>query len=165
MIKSQYLYIMLWLMLALLFSCNAQSGDNLRLSKIIFHSSRCNGICPQIDLEIDSAKNIYVNREYFKTKSLTDERFSGQFKGVLSQTEYNKLLEILKSSNINELKFPNSDIMDVAETTIIVYYNGQRKYLKSSEPPDEAKGLIQFLTLLSDNKTLERTAEIRSLEN
>ena len=155
---------MLCLILALS-SCEAQTKDKINLSKIIFHSSRCNGTCPRIDLEIDSSKNLFVDREYFKTKSETDKRFSGQFKGVLSQADYNKLFGLLQNSNIDTLKFQKSDLMDGVNITIIVYYNGQRKYLTSPEPPKEANDLIEFLTLLGNNKKLQRTNETKNIEN
>lgn len=164
MTKTKFLYTILCLTIAMS-SCKDQSKGKLNLSKIIFHSSRCNGTCPRIDLEIDSSKNLFVDREYFKTKSETDQRFSGQFKGVLSQEDYNKLLELLQSCNIDALKFPNSDLMDGVETTIIIYYNGQRKYLKSPEPPSIAKDLILFLKSIGDNKKLQRTNETKTIES
>ena len=164
MTKTKFLFALLSLTVSLL-SCKAQSKDKINLSKIIFHSSRCNGTCPRIDLELDSSKNLFVDREYFKTKSETDKRFSGQFKGILSQEDYNKLLGLLLSSNIDRLKFPKSDLMDGVNITIIVYYNGQRKYLTSPEPPNEANDLIKYLTSLGDNKKLQRTNETKNIEN
>lgn len=139
--------------------CKAQSNDKINLSKIIFHLSRCNGACPRIDLEIDSSKNLYVDREYFKTKSETDWRYSGRFKGILTEDEYNNLVKLLQNCELKTLKFPDSDLMDGVVVTIIVYYNGQRKYLKSPEPPGIASDLIAFLTSLGDNKTLGRMSE------
>ena len=99
-------------------SCKAQTKDKINLSKIIFHSSRCNGTCPSIDLEIDSTKSLFVDREYFKTKSETDKHYSGQFKGVLSQSEYDKLLAHLQKSNIDILKFPDVTCCDGVITKI-----------------------------------------------
>lgn len=163
MTKIKFLLALLCLTLPFLDS-KAQTKDKINLSKIVFHLSRCNGTCPRIDLEIDSSKNLYVDREYFKTKSETDTRFSGQFKGVLSQQDYDKLLELLLSANIDQLEFPKSGLMDTVEKTIIVYYNGQRKYLKSPEPPKEANNLIDFLTSLGNNKKLKRTKDTRDIE-
>ena len=164
MTKTKFLFA-LFCLTVFVSSCKAQSKDKINLSKIIFHSSRCNGTCPKIDLEIDSSKNLFVDREYFKTKSETDKRFSGQYKGVLSQQDFDKLLGLLLSSNIDKLKFPKSDLMDGVGITIIVYYNGQRKYLTSPEPPNEANDLIQFLTSLGHNKKLQRTNETKNIEN
>jgi hypothetical protein len=47
---------------------------------------------------------------------------------------------------------------------IIVYYNGQRKYLKSMEPPIISKGLISFLRTLAENKRLGKTNETKVIE-
>ena len=123
MTKTKFLFILFCL--ATVSYCKAQSKEKIDLSKIIFHSSRCNGTCPRIDLEIDSSKNLFIDREYFKTKSETDQRYSGQFKGILIEEDYNKLIKFLQDCNLNTLKFPNSDLMDGVEITIIVYYNGK----------------------------------------
>jgi len=164
MTTSKVLPLLLWSTMT--FSgCIAQSSDKLDLSKLIFHSSRCNGLCPKFDIEIDSAKNIFVNREYFKTKSEIDKKFSGQFKGVLTNEDSKRLLELLKDVNLATLKFPQSSMMDGVEITVIVYYNGQRKYFKSAEPPSIAKDLIAFLASLGDNKRLQRTTQLQDIEN
>jgi hypothetical protein len=56
-------------------------------------------------------------------------------------------------------------IADVSETTIIVYYNGKRKYLKSERPPVNANELITALKSIGNDKGLERTTEVKELEN
>ncbi|MBG9378411.1 hypothetical protein I5907_19390 [Panacibacter sp. DH6] len=132
--------------------------------KIIFHSSRCNGDCPKLDLEIDSSKNLFVSRQYFKHKDEIKTPYSGQFQGTLIETDYNKLIGLLQNCNLDTLKFPDITCCDAVITTIIVYYNGQRKYLKSMTPPNEANDLIEFLTLLGDNKKLQRTNETKNIE-
>ncbi|OQP58744.1 DUF6438 domain-containing protein [Niastella populi] len=154
-----------------LFSCKSQSGgntktaDEFKLSKIVYHLSRCNGTCPSIDLEIDSNKNIYVSREFYKTKSEVDAANSGRFKGVLSADQNNRLIEVLKKSNLDSLEFTPVGIADVPETTIIIYYNGKRKYLKSERPSPNASELITLLKSIGNDKGLERTTEVKELEN
>jgi Domain of unknown function (DUF6438) len=161
--KSRSLFMLVCLTFVLS-SGKAQSDDSISLSNIIFHASRCNGTCPRLDLEIDSSKGLYIDREYFKSKGETDPRYSGQFKGTLTEQEYHKLIELLQDCNVKTLKFPASDLMDGVVITIIIYFNGQRKYLKSAEHPVNANGLLSFLTSLSDNKKLDRTNEIRNIE-
>lgn len=157
--------------MVILFSCksqpagNAKSSDELELSKLVYHVSRCNGTCPSMDLEIDSNKTVYVNREYYKTKSEIDSANSGRFKGLLTPEQDNKLMEVLKKSNLDSLKFASVGIADVPETTIIVYYNGKRKYLKSERPPVVANDLITLLKSIGNDKALERTNEVKELEN
>ena len=123
MTKAKFLFTLFCL--ASVYYCNSQSHDKIDLSKIIFHLSRCNGACPRIELEIDSSKKLFVDREYFKTKSETDPRYSGRFKGILTEDEFNKLVKLLQDCDLKTLKFPNSDLMDIVIVTIIVYYNGQ----------------------------------------
>lgn len=147
-----------------LLSCKPPTASQFHLSKIIYHLSRCNGTCPQLDLQVDSSRNFFVNREYFKTKSETDSTFSGQFKGQLTQEDYNKLIALLEASHLDTLTFTESGIMDVAKTTFIVYYNGQRKELKSARPPAEATPLITFLKTIAENKELQKTSEVKEME-
>lgn len=156
--------------MVILFSCKSPSAgsanraDDLKFSKLIYHLSRCNGTCPSMDLEIDN-KAVYVNREFYKTKSTLDSANSGRFKGTLSQEQYNKLIEVLKKSNLDKLEFTPLGITDVSETTIIVYYNGKRKHLHSARPAPEANDLINFIKSIGNDKGLVRTTEVKELEN
>jgi hypothetical protein len=153
-----------------LFSCKSQSAgtgepaDEFKVGKVVYHLSRCNGTCPSMDLEIDSNKNVYVNREFYKTKSLIDSANSGTFKGKLTPAQSTQLTEVLKKSNLDSLEFAPVGITDVSETTIIVYYNGKRKYLTSARPPQVANDLITFLKSVGNDKSLERTTEVKELE-
>ena len=134
------------------------------MTKIIFHSSHCNGTCPTIDLEIDNNKNLFVNREYYKTRGKIDKRFSGQFSGFLDQTKYNKLIELLQDCQLDTLEFPDVTCCDRPVITIIVYYNGRRKHLKSMTPPEKTKELISFLKEVGNDKSLIKTNEKRTIE-
>ena len=154
-----------------MFSCKSQSAGNaqpaneFKVNKVIYHLSRCNGSCPSMDLEIDSNRNVYVNREFYKTKSLMDSANSGTFKGKLTPAQDSQLTEVLKKSNLDSLEFAPVGIADVSETTIIVYYNGKRKYLKSARPPQAANELITFLKSVVNDKALQRTTDVKELEN
>jgi len=144
---------------------NEKPAGDFKLSKLVYHLSRCNGTCPSIDLEIDSNKAVYVSREFYKTKSEIDSTNSGRFKGTLTQAQDKLLMEILKKSNLDSLEFAPVGIADVPETTIIIYYNGKRKYLKSERPPVAANDLITFLKSIGNDKKLERANEVKELEN
>jgi len=169
--------------MVVLFSCKSQSAGNahaddnaqpattekraadFKLSKLVYHLSRCNGACPSIDLEIDSNKAVYINREFYKTKSELDSANSGRFKGKLTPEQDSRLIEELKKSNLDSLEFAAVGIADIPETTIIVYYNGKRKYLKSVRPPAVANDLITTLKSIANDKGWERTTEVKELEN
>ena len=146
------------------FFCKAQSVSKVHFTKIIFHSSRCNGACPKIDLEIDSSKNVFVSREYYKTKSDIYKHFSGQFIGTLDESKYVKLTELLQNCKLDALTFPDITCCDGVITTIIIYYNGQRKYLKSMTPPNIANDLILFLNTIGNDKKLVKANETKGIE-
>ncbi len=153
----------------LIFTCcfswaQTKANDKMNFEKIVFHSSRCNGTCPQIDFQIDSKKNIVIDRVFYKTKSTIDNSKTGKFKGSLDNKTYNKLLQMLKKSDFENLKFPDVDCCDGVVTTIIIYSNNKRTYLKSMTPPDEAKELISFLHQLGANYKLKKTKGKIALE-
>jgi hypothetical protein len=155
--------------LVLFYGCWSQTTNHdkknkMKFEKLIFHSSRCNGTCPRIDLEIDSSQAILVNREFFITKSETDLSKSGQFKGLLSTEKFNEFLNELALSNYENLEFPNVACCDGVITTLIVYGNGKKKYLKSMTPPKEGSELISFLFKLGTELPLKKTKEAVKLE-
>lgn len=163
MIKVKLSYLFICLTFAFGF-CKGQTVDKILLEKIIFHSSRCNGSCPSLDPKIDSSRKIFVNRKYYKTKSGLDKRFSGQFSGSLDQSKYNKLIELLQNCSLDVLQFPAIICCDAPIITIIVYYNGDRKYFKSMTPPRITNELISFLKTIGNDKELIKTNETRIIE-
>jgi hypothetical protein len=62
------------------------------------------------------------------------------------------------------LSFTERHGADAPVTTLIIYYNGQRKYMKSMFPPTIADKLIEFLYLVNTKVDLTRTEEKRTLE-
>ena len=149
---------------AQLLSQNKSLNPDLHLSKIVFHSSRCNGLCPKLDLEIDSNKNIFVSREFYKTKSTIDKKNSGNFKGFVSNDNYLKLIVAIDFPGIDTLQFPDVNCCDGIITTIIIYYNGKRKYLKSMTPPQSAARLIWVLSKIGYDGNLEKTSVTKNIE-
>ena len=142
----------------------SKNTDKINLQKIIFHSSICEGTCPKIDFQVDSKKNIVVNREYVDTIYRKDESKSGHFKGVLNDTTFNQLLLVLKKSNFKRLKFPDIDCCDGIITTIIIYSDNKRTYLKSMTPPTEALELISFLYKIGAATRLTKTNDETTFE-
>lgn len=134
--------------------------------KIIYHTTSCFGSCPTIDLEIKNDKSVYLNGQFYKDNSISemDSIKSGQFFGELNDTLYNELINILQTSNLRTLTFPDTNGYDAPVTTLIIYYNGQRKYLKSMFPPTIAKKLIVFLYLVNTKADLTRIDKERTIE-
>jgi Domain of unknown function (DUF6438) len=157
------------ILLVVVTACSSQKKSNspeagLKFEKLVFHSSRCNGTCPKIDFQIDSSRNILLTREFFLNKSEKDTVRSGTFKGVLSSQQLNELLEVLESSKYNNLVFPDITCCDGVITTIIIYANGKRKYLKSMKPPATAAKLIEFLYKTGTEVQLARSGDAVKLE-
>jgi len=132
---------------------------SISFEKIVYHTTGCLGTCSVIDLEIDKNRNIYWDGEVLNNKDR-----SGQFKGQLSEALYDELINILKSTNLKSWSFPKKDGHDGAVTTLILYYNGERKYFKSMFPPTIAQQLIDFLYGLDKKVNLIRTDKKKTLE-
>jgi hypothetical protein len=134
--------------------------------RIIYHTTSCFGSCPTIDLEIRNDKSVYLKGQFYKDNSMfeLDSITSGQFVGKLNDTLYDELITILQTCNLKKLSFRGRHGADAPVTTLIIYYNGQRKYLKSMFPPTIADKLIEFLYLVSTKAELTRTDEKRTLE-
>ena len=132
--------------------------------KIIYHSSKCYWNCPIIDLEITSDKNIYFAGRFYKGIYGFDHAKSGHFTGMLSDSLYNELIDILQTCNLRTLTFPSRSGADAPIVTLIIYYNGQKKCLYSMFPPAITDRLIDFLHHINERVSLTRTNEIMVLE-
>ena len=134
--------------------------------KIVYHTTNCFGSCPIIDMEIDSNRNVYLKGEFYKDGLgfEIDSIRSGQFAGKLNDTLYNELIDILQTCNLKTLVFREALCCDAPITTLIIYYNGQRKYFKSMFPPTIADELIIFLYFVNEKADLTKTNEERIIE-
>lgn len=149
------------LLLAIVFlNCEAQkiesSKKDFQFSELTFHSSNCNGTCPDISVNINSEKKIQLVRVIYNSKGQSDSSLSGTFKGTLQSKDYNKLIRHLKKCDFDSLKFPEVLCCDSSIKTLIVSYNEKYKRFKSMTPPLEASSLITFLTQLSTTVSLPK---------
>jgi hypothetical protein len=138
---------------------NRRAREKLTFEKVIYHSSHCNGDCPAIDLQIDSARNIVLKRDIWKEKGVTDKHASGSFRGKLDAKTYADLIAILVWTDYANLKFPSDACCDRVVTTIAIYANGKRTILSSMSPPEKATELISFLYNLGMKSSIPRTTE------
>lgn len=132
---------------------------SISFEKLIYHTTSCYGSCSTIDLEIDNNKNIFIHREIFN-----DKINSGNFTGTLSEKSYNELIKILQTSNLRLWTFSQKEVHDAPATTLIIYYNGKRKYFKSTSPPAISQPLIDLLYNIGEKTTLIRTDKKRQIE-
>lgn len=151
----------------LMFSCkSARVNKGFELTKIVYHTTRCFGWCPVIDMQLDSNKTLIVNRMVFPQGkgAKADSAASGMFTGKVSQPVYDSLVSLLVKMNIDSLKFPNTFCCDAPVVTLIVHHNGKRVYLKSMFPPEEVRGLIDILRAMALDSTLTRVEKIGKIE-
>ena len=141
-----------------------QDTKKVNLEKIIFHSSGSTTYCPKIDLMIDSDRNIKVTREFYLKRAQTEKHYSGYFKGHMEKKEYARLIELLETCGLDSLKFPVKDCCGGVVSTLIIYYNGQRRYFRSMAPPSEMEKLIMFLNNVGVNTKLKKAKDINNFE-
>lgn len=139
---------------------------SINFEKLIYHSTTCYGNCPKIEMEIDSDKNIYLSAEFYKNNTFNqiDSARSGTFSGKVPEPQFNELILLLQTCSLKTLVFPKRMGADAPVTTIIVYFNGEKKHLKSMFPPIISEKLIRHLFELNTKIKLLRTPEKRLLE-
>lgn len=148
-----------------------QSDNKIKMEKIIFHTSMCFGNCPIYHLEVDQnktfklyAEKVYKDPTNFKSQEM-DSSKTGYFVGNLDDVTYNKLITELNSVGLDSLKFDGPNCCDAQIKTLIVYYNGKRKYLKSMFPPQKAGNLISILYEICKSEKGQRTSKQFTIES
>lgn len=143
----------------------------VKLEKIIFHTSMCLGTCPSFHLQVDNKKEVklYAEQVYKNPQDSgsygTDTTKTGYFLGILSDTTFNKLTNELCAIDLESLEFDGANCCDGSLITIIVYYNGRKKLLKSMFPPEKADKLIGILYDICEKSTLRRSSQKFEIEN
>ncbi|WP_233847470.1 hypothetical protein [Dyadobacter sp. CY326] len=99
---------------------------------------------PTIELEVDSTRHAYMNY------TNTDEDYkatlaTGSYSAVLNDETFNELICQLQNCSLRTLKFIDVKGADSPVKTLIVYFNGKRKYLKSIAPSRVAEDLLRFI--------------------
>jgi predicted RNA binding protein with dsRBD fold (UPF0201 family) len=130
----------------------AQSDPSINVfdfQEITFHSSQCNGTCPDISMSVKSNGKIALIREIFKKKGIVDTVRSGAFKGVIDSSELTKLKSILSSVNWDTVKFPDRTCCDAPVIQILLTYNSKTRVYKSMDPPRSVIKVISYLQNLA----------------
>lgn len=133
--------------------------NSISFEKLIYRTTPCYGDCSVINLEIDKNRNIFIHRELFN-----DKINSGNFTGTLYENLYNQLINILQTSKLKIWTFPKKEGHDAPTTTLIIYYNGKRKYFKSMFPPVFSQQLINLLYQIGEETELIRTDKEKQIE-
>lgn len=144
----------------LLASCKpAQETDTFKFDKIMFHTSACFGTCPSYHMEVRKDRTVLLQGDSLRFKRMPniDNSRVGNFTGTVNETLYNKMLKDLREIGLDTVKFGGPDCCDGAMKTIIVYYNGKRKYLRAMFPPNHANELIGTMHRIYSEGHFERT--------
>lgn len=144
-----------------------QISKAFKFEKIIFHTTLCFGNCPTYHLQVDNDKKIKLYAEdVYKNDSTIqrDKAKIGYFTGTVSNILFIKLTNALKKIGLDTLEFNGETCCDNSVITIIVYYNGKRKYLKSMFPPAKAHKLISTLYEICETSKLQRNIIIIPFE-
>jgi len=158
------------LLLIVLFVNCKTTNKELKLEKIIFHTTGCFGNCNTYHLEIDSNRQtkLFVQEKYKKNADVFtldfDSSQMGYFKGKISDSSFVKIKKAVEEARIDSLEFPDILCCDGQRITIIAYYNNKRKYLKSMIPPEKSQPLINALFEVCGNNRLPRTTDSFAIE-
>ena len=133
----------------------------ISFEKLVYHSF-FGGNAPHVSLQVDSAKNLYVHfRNEYGDKTMR----TGTYSAVLDDDTYNQLIYQLRNAQLRALRFGDFKGADSAITTLIVYFNGKRKHLKSIAPPRVARDLLNFIgRQLAQYPGLKPTSDTQELE-
>jgi hypothetical protein len=151
------------------YSSPKKTDAALPFNKIVFHSIGCFESCLSYHLQINANKNmeLYVsdagrlNRENnFKS----DTSQMGYFSGSANDSIFEDLIKEIETIELAKLEFDGAKCCDGTITTIIVYYDGKRKFLQSMFPPQKADKLINILYGLCRNSKLTKTAKKFDIE-
>jgi len=146
------------------------SHSNISFEKIIFHTSPCHGLCPTYHLEISANQQarLYAETVYNMDKGferVSDFGKTGYFKGKVSDSLFRVLEKELVAVELDTLVFDANACCDGSIYTIIVYYQGKRKVLRSMFPPAKAQPLVDVLNAICSDHSFERTSQSFEIEN
>lgn len=155
--------IFVFLILALGFSSKSIGQSTTKEPKhaidftgLTFLSSACNGTCPGILMNLYDDQRIEISRAIYNKKGQIDTILSGNFKGTLSNKEFNKVVSLWKKVNWDTVTFPKILCCDGPIVTLMFSYQGTYKRFKSMAPPRSAHALIDYLTYLGSKVLIPR---------
>lgn len=155
------------LFIILLASCkSAKETGNFKFEKITYHTSACFGFCPSYHMEVRSDKTVLLKGDSIRGKRVpnNDNTRVGNFTGTVSDALFDKMIKDLREIGLDTVKFGGPKCCDGATKTIIVYYNGKRRYLQAMFPPDHAHALIATMSDIYSTGKFKPTTEKLEIE-
>lgn len=129
------------------------NSQNLHFDKLFFHSSECFGSCPLIDFAIDSTGSVKYKFGGWAADSIK----RGHFIGKMSDSVYSEFKNILRNCQLETLRWNSIECCDGVVATLIIYFNNERKYIKSMRPSILTSDLLSFLYTLDSKMEFHRT--------
>jgi hypothetical protein len=119
----------------------------LHFEKIVFHTTQCYGTCNVYHLQVEQSGAFKLHRAFMYDHETyyRDSTAEGYFTGQLPDSLYQPLLHALRTINLRSLNMDTVLCCDAPVKTVIVYFNGQRKYFKTMFPPRFTDRLILAL--------------------
>ncbi len=152
-------------------SCASKKNEG-KFEKIIFHTSKCFGTCPEYHLELNQKKEIklYVEKAYQKRK--IDTVKIGYYKGKLDNETYSEFISLIekidieKSGIIEPKQEPNTIILkEGSQLSLILYTNKQRKPIIYIYPAGHWEKLMNFVYKIANDDKLIKTKEKLEIES
>jgi hypothetical protein len=140
---------------------------SLKFEKIVFHTTECFGRCNVYHLQVDSSRLVKLHRQLVCSQIIgapVDTTIEGYFIGPLSDPSFQKLIKILQTCNLRTLKMNNALCCDGSVSTIVIYFNQQRRYFKTMFPPTIANELVSTLYDICDESGFTKTFDKFKLE-
>lgn len=113
---------------------------------------------PAVTLKLDNRRNLSLSITNAYPPS-NGELPTGNYTAVLDDSTYRQFIETLQRSSIKSLRFGTQEVNDSPEITLDIYFNGKRKYLKSTDVPTLGKDLPVFL------RSLQRYPGLKTYES
>jgi len=158
--------IILFTVFAVALSACKSAKDNFQFEKISYHSGPCFGSCPSYHMEVSNDKTIRLIGDSLYNKRMGNRDMSrvGYFTGTVEDSTFNKLVNELRNAGLDTLKFRGPNCCDAPIKTLIVRYNGKRKYLHAMFPPDHARRLIAVLNDIYAHSRFKPTSQRFEIE-
>ncbi len=115
--------------------------DSIRFEKLLFHSTRCYGMCPVLTLMLDSSKQV----EFIGKQNAVKQGF---YTAKLSKKLYHELLQILSISELDKLINTEQAYIDAPAHAMEIYYNGKMKYIRATDFPIMGQLLLEYLNAI-----------------
>jgi hypothetical protein len=128
-------------------------SKGLNLDKIFFHSSECFGSCPLIDFEINSTG--FVKYKFGGWAADSSKR--GHFIGQMPDSIYKHFKKALENCQMETLRWNNVTCCDGVVVTLIIYFNDERKYIRSMLSSVVTNDLLNFFYTLNTKMEFTKT--------